>query len=178
MYIIIRGGQMIDKTSIEQLKNQIDIVDVVGNYIELKKSGSNYKAICPFHSEDTPSFIVSPSKQIFHCFGCGAGGDAIKFVMEYEKLSFYEAIEKIASMYNFELKYIDSKDKKHNLFNILEEISEFYKKKLDKNQNALNYLKDRGVYESSIEKFEIGFAPKSFETVEYLNQNISHFKKP
>ena len=159
---------MIDKTSIEQLKNQIDIVDIIGNYIELKKSGSNYKAICPFHSEDTPSFVVSPSKQIFHCFGCGAGGDAIKFVMEYEKLSFYEAVEKIASMYNFELKYTNSKDKKLNLFKILEEINSFYKKRLDKNQNALNYLKNRGVYESSIEKFEIGFAPKSFETIEYL----------
>ena len=83
---------MIEQSSIENLKNHLDIVDVVGEYIELKKSGANFKANCPFHGEKTPSFVVSPSKQIFHCFGCGIGGDAIKFVMEYEKLNYPEAI--------------------------------------------------------------------------------------
>ena len=96
---------MISKTSIENLKNQIDIVDIVSSFIELKKSGANFKACCPFHSEDTPSFTVSPTKQIYHCFGCSNGGDAIKFVMEYEKLTYPEAIEKIAALTNFNLEY-------------------------------------------------------------------------
>jgi len=83
---------MIDPSSIEALKQSIDIVDVIGNYLELKKAGANYKCNCPFHGEKTPSFNVNPQRQIYHCFGCGVGGDAIKFVMEYEKLSFPEAI--------------------------------------------------------------------------------------
>lgn len=167
---------MIDKTSIEQLKNQIDIVDVIENYLELKKSGSNYKALCPFHDEDTPSFVVSPSKQIYHCFGCGAGGDAIKFVMDYEKLSFYEAIEKIASIYNFDLKYTEAKNRGGNLYKVLEEINSFYKKRLDKTKTAQNYLKQRGVFESSIERFEIGFAPSSNETINYLKSKFLPLK--
>ncbi len=87
---------MIKQSSIEHLKSIVDIVDVIGNYLELKKSGVNYKTRCPFHDEKTPSFTVSPAKQIFHCFGCGKGGDMITFVKEYEKLSYPEAIEKIA----------------------------------------------------------------------------------
>ena len=92
---------MIKKSSLEQLKATIDIVDVLGNYVEFRKSGANFKACCPFHGETTASFTVSPSKQIYHCFGCGVGGDSIKFLMEYEKLSYPETIEKLASMYNY-----------------------------------------------------------------------------
>lgn len=163
---------MIDKASIDQLKNRIDIVDVVGSYIELKKSGSNFKALCPFHDEDTPSFVVSPSKQIFHCFGCGAGGDAIKFVMDYEKLSYPEAVEKLASMYNFHLNYTNEKKSTNSLYKVLEEINRFYKKMLDLNKEAKDYLKKRGVYESSIEKFEIGYAPSSNETIAFLKSKM------
>ena len=100
---------MISNDSIEQLKARLDIVDVVGSYIELKKNGANFKAPCPFHDEKSPSFVVSPAKQIYHCFGCGAGGDSIRFVMEYEKLSYPEAIEKLAGQYNFSLQYTDNK---------------------------------------------------------------------
>ncbi len=163
---------MIDKSSIEQLKNVIDIVDVIGNYIELRKSGSNYKALCPFHEEDTPSFVVSPSRQIFHCFGCGAGGDAIKFVMEYEKLSYPEAIEKLASMYNFTLNYTKSQKSGTNLFKALETINDFYKKKLTKTQKALEYLKNRGISNASIEKFELGYAPDGASQIEYLKSHL------
>ena len=87
---------MINQDSIEALKARLDIVDVVGSYVELKKAGANYKAPCPFHDEKSPSFVVSPSKGIYHCFGCGAGGDSIKFIMEYEKLNYPEALEKLA----------------------------------------------------------------------------------
>lgn len=163
---------MIDQSSIEQLKNVIDIVDVIGNYIELKKAGTNYKALCPFHQEDTPSFVVSPSKQIFHCFGCGAGGDAIKFVMEYEKLSYPEAIEKLASMYNFSLRYSGKKEKTDNLFKALDAINRLYKKMLFQKKEALEYLNQRGVAQSSIEKFELGFAPDGNTQIAYLKKEF------
>ncbi|BCD61402.1 DNA primase [Nitratiruptor sp. YY08-26] len=163
---------MIDKSSIEQLKNSIDIVDVIGNYIELKKAGANYKALCPFHNEDTPSFVVSPSKQIFHCFGCGAGGDAIKFVMQYENLSYPEAIEKLASMHNFSLQYTKSKSDIKPLITALQQINSFYKKNLFTHQKALAYLQSRGVTNASIEKFELGYAPSSQEQIEYLKANF------
>jgi DNA primase len=87
---------MIKKESIENLKNNLDVVDVVSQFIELKKSGANFKACCPFHGETTPSFVVSPAKQIYHCFGCGVGGDSIKFVMEYEKLNISRNNRKIS----------------------------------------------------------------------------------
>ena len=91
---------MIKSSSLEQLKQQIDIVDVISNSIELRKSGANFKACCPFHGEATASFVISPTKQIYHCFGCGVGGDAIKFVQEYQKVNFQEAVEKIANDMN------------------------------------------------------------------------------
>lgn len=95
------------ESSIERLKQQINILDVVESFIEIKKRGANHKACCPFHGEKTPSFTINPSKQIFNCFGCGAKGDAIKFVMEYEKVNYPEAIEKIAAISNFQLDYED-----------------------------------------------------------------------
>ncbi len=165
---------MIEQESIEALKSRLDIVDVVGSYIELKKAGANFKANCPFHGENTPSFVVSPAKQIYKCFGCGVGGDSIKFVMEYEKLTYPEAIEKLASQYNIELRYSKnqkdfSKEKK-----ILEELNLFFRKSLDKNPTAKAYLHERGIYESSIEKFEIGYAPHSQQTLEFLRaQKVS-----
>ena len=96
---------MITSASIENLKNRIDILEIITHYLELKRVGSNYAATCPFHNEKSPSFMVSPSKGIFHCYGCGIGGGSIKFVMEYEKLSFVEAVEKIADMLDFRLEY-------------------------------------------------------------------------
>jgi len=161
---------MISQTSIEALKNYIDIVDIISNYIPLKKAGSNFKGLCPFHSEKTPSFVVSPSKQIFHCFGCGVGGDAVKFVMEYEKLSYPEAIEKIASMVNFTLTYENSSKKLNS--NLLNTINEFFKKNLYQNEFALTYLTNRGLSKASIEKFELGFAPSSKAQLNYLKSNF------
>ncbi|MBD3797701.1 MAG: DNA primase [Campylobacterales bacterium] len=158
---------MISQDSIEALKARLDVVDVVGNYVELKKAGANFKAPCPFHDEKTASFVVSPSKQIYHCFGCGAGGDSIRFVMEYEKLTYPEAIEKLASNYNFTLTYTDSKNNKPRS-QLMDKLSEWYQNLLSHNQTAMNYLKDRGIYQSSIEKFGIGYAPKSHETINYL----------
>ena len=161
---------MISKNSIENLKNQLDVVDVVSNYITVKKAGANFKACCPFHGEKTPSFVISPTKQIFHCFGCGIGGDSIKFVMEYEKLSYPETIEKLASMYNISLEYDNNQQQQD--FSIMEKINGYYQKLLYQNDTALEYLKKRGISSFSIEKFELGFAPQSNDTINFLKSNF------
>jgi len=160
---------MITQESIEALKARLDIVDVVGSYVELKKAGANFKAPCPFHDEKTASFVVSPSKQIYHCFGCGAGGDSVRFVMEYEKLNYPEALEKLASTYNFSLGYTDKKQARPRS-NLMEKVNEWYQKLLLGNKTALDYLKERGIYESSIEKFGIGYAPDSQSTIRFIQE--------
>ena len=161
---------MIKKESIENLKNNLDVVDVISQFLELKKSGANFKACCPFHGETTPSFVVSPAKQIYHCFGCGAGGDSIKFVMEYEKLSYPETIEKLASMYNFNLDYENTTEIKQDT-KILEEVNKYYQKLFVNNENVKEYIHKRGISEFSIEKFEIGYAPVSIDTINFLKSN-------
>jgi DNA primase len=160
---------MIDKTSIENLKQRLDIVDIVGSYLELKKNGANYKCVCPFHNDTSPSLVVSPSKQIYHCFACGAGGDSIKFVMEYEKLSYPETIEKLANMVNFSLSYTTNDGIKKEDRKLMETLNLFYVKQLDKTLFAKEYLTKRGISEASIEKFEIGYAPASFATLDFLS---------
>lgn len=167
---------MISQDSIEALKARLDIVDVIGSYVELRKAGANYKAPCPFHGEKTASFVVSPSKQIYHCFGCGAGGDSIKFVMEHEKLNYPEAIEKLASSYNFSLSYSDAKNKKPNS-NLMQMMNDWFRYLLTKNPNQLAYIKDRGIYESSIEKFGIGYAPDSIATLAYIKSQFFDMKE-
>ena len=162
---------MITQDSIEALKARLDVVDVVGSYVELKKSGANFKAPCPFHDEKSASFVVSPSKQIYHCFGCGVGGDSVSFVMEYEKLNYPEALEKLASSYNFSLSYTDNKHNKPRS-QLMERVNEWYQSLLSSNHTATAYLKDRGVFESSIEKFGIGYAPDSNATINYVKSQM------
>lgn len=160
---------MITQDSIEALKARLDIVDIVGSYIELKRAGSSFKAPCPFHDEKSPSFVVNPARQSYHCFGCGAHGDSIKFVMEYEKLNYPEAIEKLAASNNFSLHYTDdTKQKKRS--NLLETLNDWYQKLLEEKREALSYLHERGIYASSIERFGIGYAPTSPETLRFLEQ--------
>ena len=161
---------MIKKESIENLKNYLDIVDVISQFLDLKKAGANFKACCPFHGEDTPSFVVSPSKQIYHCFGCGVGGDSIKFLMEYEKLSYPEAIEKLASMYNFTLDYDTSNEKKRDT-KVLEATKNFFQKNFISNDSMKEYIKNRGISDFSAEKFEIGYASSSNDTVNFIKSN-------
>ncbi|MEA3553585.1 MAG: DNA primase [Campylobacterota bacterium] len=161
---------MITKESIENLKSHLDVVDIISQFIELKKTGANFKACCPFHGEDTPSFVVSPAKQIYHCFGCGVGGDSIKFVMEYEKLSYPESLEKLASMVNVSLEH-DTSFKKIDS-TIISKVNEHYQKLLIHNEKSLAYLKSRGISDFSIEKFEIGYASASNDTINYLKNNF------
>ncbi|WP_169975374.1 DNA primase [Campylobacter sp. RM16191] len=165
---------MIDPKSIEKLKEQADIIDIVGHYIPLKKSGSNYVCVCPFHDDKNPSMSVSPSRGIFHCFSCKAGGDVIKFVMDYEKLTYPEAIEKIAMLSNFTLNYVKNerenvKENKH----VLEKANAYYRSLLYKTPAAIEYLYSRGVTDALCEKFELGFAPDSIQTIRLLeNEQI------
>ncbi|WP_235600281.1 CHC2 zinc finger domain-containing protein, partial [Campylobacter fetus] len=149
---------MIEASSIENLKNIVDIADVVGSYLPLKRSGSDFVCVCPFHNDKNPSMRVSPSKGIFHCFSCKAGGDSIKFIMDYEKLSYPEAIEKLANMYNFTLNYTDTKNELHYDKKILENLNLYYKSMLYKNREAINYLYSRGINDAMIEKWELGWA--------------------
>jgi DNA primase len=162
---------MINQDSIEALKARLDIVDVVGSYVELKKAGANYKAPCPFHDEKSPSFVVSPSKQIYHCFGCGAGGDSIKFTMEYEKLNYPEALEKLADNYNFTLSYSDNKHNKPRS-QLMDKINEWYQNLLTSKQTALSYIKERGISDGSVEKFGIGYAPDSNATINFIKNGF------
>lgn len=162
---------MIKKESIENLKNNLDVVDIISQYIELKKSGANFKACCPFHGETTPSFVVSPAKQIYHCFGCGVGGDSIKFVMEYEKLTYPETIEKLASMNNFILEYEENSSEKKQDTRVIEEVNKFYQKLFVSNPTVKDYIHQRGISDFSVEKFEIGYAPISADTINFLKSN-------
>ena len=165
---------MIDPKSIEKLKNQIDIVDIIEHYLPVKKMGANYKCVCPFHDDKNPSMSISQSKQIFHCFACKAGGDAIKFVMDYEKLTYPEAIERIASLVNFSLEYTSDKlptqkENKH----ILEKVNAFYRSEFFKHEAAVRYIYSRGINDAMIEKFELGWAGDSASTIRLLqNENI------
>ncbi|RUT49297.1 DNA primase [Campylobacter fetus] len=164
---------MIEASSIENLKNIVDIADVVGSYLPLKRSGSDFVCVCPFHNDKNPSMRVSPSKGIFHCFSCKAGGDSIKFIMDYEKLSYLEAIEKLANMYNFTLNYTDNKNEHHYDKKILENLNLYYKSMLYKNREAINYLYSRGINDAMIEKWELGWAGASQATINLLeNEEI------
>ena len=161
---------MISQDSIEGLKARLDILDVISNYIEVKKAGANFKAVCPFHDEKSPSFVISPQKQIYHCFGCGAGGDAIKFVMEYEKLNYPEAIERLADQNSYTLHYTDNKPQKQRS-QLLEKLGHWYQTLLTSMPTAQAYLQERGISMVSIEKFGIGYAPDSFKTIQFIKSN-------
>ncbi|MBI5401355.1 DNA primase [Candidatus Wolfebacteria bacterium] len=162
-------------TPIEQIKDKLDIVDFIKSYIELKPAGKNFKAPCPFHKEKTPSFIVSPDRQTWHCFGsCSEGGDIFKFAMKYENLEFYEALKILAEKAGVELKKVSPVDQKQFgvLYDINESAKNFFKSELVKNERAKEYLKSRGIKGETAKEFEIGMSPAGFDdlTVYLINQ--------
>jgi len=149
---------------IEEIKSRIDIVELISDYVPLKKSGQNYKGLCPFHSEKTPSFIVSPLKQIFHCFGCGEGGDIVSFIIKYNNITFSEAIEYLAKRAGLKLtnyKWSNQDFNRIQLFRINEDAILYFIKNLKSNNDAQNYIKKRGLNEDSIKAFNIGLATDS-----------------
>ncbi len=154
----------IPEKTLEEIRDKLDIVDVVSRYIDLRPSGSNFKALCPFHDEKTPSFVVSPEKQIFHCFGCGASGNVINFVQKIENISFVEAVKMLAKEAGVPLEEKEDKGterKKALIYGILEFAALFYKKLLrrEAGKEAYAYLIKRGVTPPIIETFSIGWAP-------------------
>jgi len=151
------------KDYIDELHEKVDIVSIISQYVKLKKRGRNYVGLCPFHEEKTPSFVVSPEKQIFHCFGCGASGDVIKFLMKIDGMDFKEAITILAQdtgmpLPTFSGKKTD-KTEKDNLREAVQAASNFFHEQITK--DVLLYLKQRGVTKESIEKFQIGYAPQN-----------------
>lgn len=166
---------MIEQTSIEQLLQKTDIVDIIAHYVEVKKQGSGYVCVCPFHDDKNPSMHINSIKGFYHCFACKAGGNVFKFVMDYEKLNFVEAVEKVASWSNFSLTYTSQKqDNKKSIMHILPSLNAFYKQNLSKNKEALAYLYKRGLNDEDIRKFELGYAPSSNETLRLLqNEQIN-----
>ncbi|MGC6407319.1 DNA primase [Bisgaard Taxon 45] len=164
----------IPRTFIDDLLAKTDIVELINSRVKLKKAGRDYQACCPFHHEKTPSFTVSPKKQFYHCFGCGAHGNAISFLMEYDKLEFVEAIEELAGMLGLE---IPRENKAHvqgnplnfqtkrNLYELMQEIAQFYQQQLQRHIPAQHYLQQRGLSPDVIARFQIGFVPNSFDTI-------------
>ncbi len=163
--------------SVDLIKEKIDFVELVSKYTNLKKSGRSFVGLCPFHNEKTPSFSVDPDQKLFHCFGCGKGGDIITFIMEIEKLSFGEAIEYLAKEYNIDLpkkKYKGSKIE-NDIYNFNQSILEFYQKALysDSGKDAYRYLKEvRGFSDETIKEFKLGFAP---ENINLYPENIKNY---
>lgn len=160
---------------IDNLINQLKIEEVVGEVVELKKSGANYKGLCPFHQDTTPSFSVSPSKNICKCFSCGAGGNPVKFYSEYYKISFEEAAEQLAKKYNIPLRSykINDKQEKENdkYYRIINIAHQFFQDKIFENEgrNAMEYLSGRGVNPKFIRENELGYAPNSWNDLyDYL----------
>ena len=153
----------ISPETIEEVIRVANVYDVISQYINLEKTGSNYRALCPFHPEKTPSFMVSPQKNIFKCFGCGKSGNAVKFVMEYEGISFPEAIVKIAQQYNIPVKYTKEDENKDllGLYNVVKKVASFYKEQLKKSEKAKKYLKEREINYSTVDFFEIGYSPEN-----------------
>ncbi|MGI5824827.1 MAG: DNA primase, partial [Bacillota bacterium] len=159
---------------IDEINRRLDIVELVSQYVVLKKQGRNFVGLCPFHSEDTPSFIVSPEKQIYHCFGCHAGGNGINFLMQIENLNFPEAIEKLAEKFGMEMprQKLSPKEEarireRKNYFEINNIARDFYQEYLwsKSGDKARDYLEKRGLTAEIVKKFALGYAPEGWDTL-------------
>src|SRR5882672_10569105 len=161
---------MISPQTIQQILGRLDIIDVIGGFVKLKKRGSNYLGLCPFHNEKTPSFTVSPSKEIYKCFGCGRSGNTISFLMEHEKFSYVEALKWLANRYNVEVEESElspeikiQQQTADSLYILNAFAQKFFSDTLhntEEGQNiGLSYLQERGFHAATIEKFQLGYNP-------------------
>jgi len=161
---------MVADNAVEEIKQRLDIVEHISEYVQLRRSGTNYKGPCPFHDEKTPSFMVSPEKQIFHCFGCGAGGDAIGFTMKFDGLTFPEALEVLAKKTGVELKrsagHARDKSTREALKAIQADALAFFYQHLERAPNAMKYLTERGIKPESIKHFNLGYSPPGWHNLE------------
>mgnify|MGYP000898293788 FL=1 len=154
--------------AIEELRQKADIVEVASDYMALKKRGKNHLALCPFHSEKTPSFTVSQEKQLFHCFGCGEGGNVFSFLMKIENISFWEAAKILADKYSVDLNIPDFKpgqdfSRKKLLFDITAEAADFFCRQLSGSKTASDYISSRGLKEKAVSFFRIGYSPEGWD---------------
>ena len=163
-----KDQQMIDRQTVERIKDAANIVDVVSDYVSLKKSGANYKGLCPFHNEKTPSFIVSPARGTCHCFGCGKGGNAISFLMEMEQITYPEALRRLAAKYHIEIKERELTDRekeeqsqRESMFIVNEWATKYFEDVLHNDANGLaigmQYFRSRGFRDDIIRKFRLGY---------------------
>ena len=166
----------IPQSFIQELINRTDVVEVVGRYVQLKKGGANYMGLCPFHGEKSPSFSVSPTKQFFHCFGCGKNGNAIGFLMEHGGMSFIEAVKDLAQSYGLQVPEDDAdpadrqraqqqRQRQATLNEVLEKAGESYRKHLKSSSQAVNYLKGRGLSGEVAKLFGLGYAPEGWRNL-------------
>jgi DNA primase len=163
---------MIPQETIQQIVSRIDIIEIINSFVKLKKRGTNYIGLCPFHNEKSPSFTVSPSKEIYKCFGCGRSGNAISFLMEHEKYSYVEALKWLAAKYNVEIEeketspeFKQQQQVADSLFIINKFAQQFFSEQLNETEEGINaglgYLKERGFREDIIKKFELGYNPEA-----------------
>lgn len=161
---------------IDDLVSRVDIVEVIDARVPLKKAGREYQACCPFHNEKTPSFTVSPTKQFYHCFGCGAHGTAIGFLMEYDRMDFVEAVEELAKMQGLEVPREgggpapspEQRDSSKRLYELLEQAEKFFRQQLRQHAEAaraVEYLKGRGLSGAIARDFGIGYAPPGWDNL-------------
>jgi len=158
---------MISQTTIQEILGRIDIIEIIGGFVKLKKRGANYLGLCPFHNEKTPSFTVSPSKEIYKCFGCGRSGNSISFIMEHEKYSYVETLKWLANKYGIEIEETFATDEQRqqiqaadSLYIINSFAQQFFTRQLFETEEGqdigLSYLKERGFREEIIKKFQMG----------------------
>lgn len=163
---------MIPDSFIQELLDRVDIVDVVQRYVPLKKAGANYSACCPFHSEKSPSFTVSPTKQFYHCFGCGAHGSAIGFIMAHQGLGFVDAVEELAGSLGLTVpnegrsQNPQYAEKKTSMTELMAQAQRYYKEQLKKSPRAIDYLKGRGLTGEIAARFGLGYAPDEWQGLE------------
>ena len=163
----------IPQNFIDELLDRLDIIEVIDRRVPLKRSGRNYTACCPFHDEKTPSFSVNQEKQFYYCFGCGAGGNAIGFLMDYERMDFPRAVESLADSAGLEVPreasaFQEPPQQKKNIYNLLEKSAHYYCEQLRKHpqaQRAVDYLKQRGLSGEIAKAFDIGYAPPGWDNL-------------
>lgn len=174
---------MIPDSFIQELLARIDVVDVVERHVPLKKAGANYSACCPFHSEKTPSFTVSPSKQFYHCFGCGAHGSAIGFLMEYSGLGFVDAVEELAASVGLKVpqQAVAQRHDEHKiapLTDYMARAAKYYREQLKASPRAIDYLKKRGLSGEIAARYGLGYAPDGWQNLESIFPGYGKAKEP
>src|SRR5215471_13398859 len=165
---------MISQNTIQQILGRLDIIDIIGGFVKLKRRGANYLGLCPFHNEKTPSFTVSPTKEIYKCFGCGRSGNTISFLMEHEKYSYVETLKWLASKYGITIEETFVSDDQRQQMQVADSLyiinqfaQQFFSQQLFETEEGqdvgLSYFKERGYREETIKKFQLGYSPEQRE---------------